>query len=534
MLIDWSLVITIAFVFLVTLAGAWLRSRRRDPCLVAFEGYHVTLEEASGKLIWGALRVKPTGLELLYRQAVEDEGHIEASYLLYSGEYQQIQAIYRYADALDAEAGKRRTKDLQRWFHPGPLRYLLRKLRAFITTASESLNEVIGLLLGRARKQPAGAMLTDTSAAYIKKFGGDLIGQASGANDPMLEQFIGHRVVVEIGEDNESHEHVGILKNYSPDFLELLDVQFPFKQSVPIEPQATVHTDRITAVAHEGQITVNNHCNYPVLVQSLLAGGATSAVYNVIVDSGEMVNLPVEGEIKAAELHLQVIRELDMIVPRSRCIVRHRAAPLDDSRLPDIVFDLGVMLRAGDREEAREKRLREQLDHDPNNALAAANLGAMLIQRQEFGEAEYWLQQALELRGSLPDRGRRAEMQMRELKRQSCSVVAPPANEFDARVSKLEVVAAPATNGNRHGTESVSDGPASIRTESVSDGPASIRTESVSDGPASIRTESVSDGRVSDGRVSDGRVSDGRVSDGRVSDGRVSDGRVSDDAIERV
>lgn len=470
MIIDWSLVITIAFIFLVTLAGAWLRSRRRDPCLTSFEGYHVTLEESNGKVIWGTLRAKPTGLELLYRQAVEDEGHIEASYLLYSGEYQQIQAIYRYADVLDEEASKRRTKDLKRWFHPGPLRYLLRKTRAFVSTASDSLNEVIGLLLGRARKQPAGALITDTSAVYLRKFGGDLIGQASGANDPMLEQFIGHRVVVEIGEDNESHEHVGILKNYSSEFLELLDVQYPFKQSVPIEPLATVHTDRITAVAHEGQITVNNHCNYPVLIQSLQSGGEVSSAYNVIVDSGEVVDLPVEEEIKGAELRLQVVRELDMIVPRSRCIIRHRAAPLDDSRLPDIVFDLGVMLRSGDREEAREKRLRTQLDHDPNNALAAANLGALLIQRQEFDEAEHWLRQALDLRGSLPDRGRRAEMQMRELKRRSCTVVAPPSSEFDVSLSRLDEAAIAGTNGNR--TRDASD---DGQTVTVVDAPAAER-----------------------------------------------------------
>ncbi len=448
-LIDWSLVITIGFIFLVTLAGAWLRSRRRDPCLIAFEGYHVTLEEAGGKVIWGTLRVKPTGLELLYKQAVQDENHIEASYLLYSGEYQDIQAIYRYADVLDEAATRRRTKDLHRWFHPGPLRFLGRKLRSFIATASESLNEVIGLILGRARRQPAGALLTDTSAAYIKKFGGDLIGQAGGASDPMLEQFIGHRVVVEIGEDNALHEHVGILKNYSPNFLELLDVQFPFKQSVPIEPQAAVHTDRITAVAHDGLITINNHCNYPVLVQSLEVRNEPVLLYNVVADSGETVDLPVEGEVNGAELRLQVVRELDIIIPRSRCIIRHRAAPVDDSRLPDIVFDLGVMLRSGDREEAREKRLREQLEYDPNNALAAANLGAVLIQRQAFGEAERWLLHALELRGSLPDRGRRAEMQLRELRRRSCTVVAPPANEFGHQMIRAGEAATASSNGEQ-------------------------------------------------------------------------------------
>lgn len=456
--IDWSLVITIAFIFLVTLAGAWLRSRRRDPCLTSFEGYHVTLEEAGGKVIWGALRVKPTGLELLYKQAVQDENHIEASYLVYSGEYQEIQAIYRYADVLDEAATRRRTKDLQRWFHPGPFRFLGRKFRSFIATASESLNEVIGLILGRARRQPAGALLTDTSATYIKKFGGDLIGQVGGASDPMLEQFIGHRVVVEIGEDNELHEHVGILKNYSPNFLELLDVQFPFKQSVPIEPQTAVHTDRITAVSHDGLITVNNHCNYPVLLQSLEVGNEPVVLYNVVVDSGEQVDLPMEGATSGANLRLQVIRELDIIIPRSRCIIRHRAAPVDDSRLPDLVFDLGVMLRSGDREEAREKRLREQIEYDPNNALAAANLGALLMQRQEFGEAERWLLHALELRGSLPDRGRRAEMQMRELRRRSCTVVAPPDSEFDLRVAKDSAPATP-SNGvepQRNGERMVS------------------------------------------------------------------------------
>lgn len=439
MLIDWSLVLTIGFIFLVTLTGAWLRSRRKDPCLAAFEGYHVTLEHADGRVIWGALKVQPTGLELIYRQAVQDEEHVEASYVLYENEFEHIQAIYRYADVLDEASARRRAKDLQRWFHPGPMRYLLRKMRNFLSTASSSMNEVVGLVVGRARK-PVGRYLTDTGEVYLRKFSGDLIGQAGLASDPLLEQFIGRRVVVELGEEGEVHEHVGILKNYSQDFLELLDVKYPFKQLVPVEPLCTVHTDRITAVERNKAITINNHCDYPVLVQSLHVGGEEKAYFDVLIDPGEEATVRTEQSFPSAELRLKVVRELDWVVPRTHCLIRHRATQIEPGRLPDIVFDMGVMLRAGDRERAREERLRSQLQLDARNALAAANLGGLLLQREEYDEAEKWLQTALEIKDSLPDRGRRAEMQLRELKRKRPRVVAPPANEFDHRLVRPDAV----------------------------------------------------------------------------------------------
>ncbi|MCO6452438.1 MAG: tetratricopeptide repeat protein [Caldilineales bacterium] len=418
MLIDWSLVATIGFIFLVTLIGAWLRSRRRDPCLVAFEDFHVTLERTDNKIIWGKLKVTPTGLELIYRRAVQDEEHIESSYALYNNEYTEIQAIYRYADQLDEENQKRRAKDLKKWFHPGPMRFLMRKTRGFLATASESLNEVIGIILGRMRK-PAGRYMTDTSETYLKKFGGDLIGHAGSANDPMLEQFIGQRVVFELVEDGEVHEHVGIFKNYSADFYEVFDVQFPIPQSVPVEKDCTVATDRITAVESEGKLNIKNNCGYPILIQSLksLDESAQEDLLNVVVDAGEEIVLHPPKSFDRAKLQVKVVRELDMIVPRTRGVIRHRAVQVDSDKMPDIIFDLGVVLRARNRDEAHEQRLRELLSEDPQNAMAAANLGGILLQKGHLEEADVWLNRAIAVRDSLPDRGRRAEMQLRELAR---------------------------------------------------------------------------------------------------------------------
>jgi hypothetical protein len=51
------------------------------------------------------------------------------------------------------------------------------------------------------------------------------------------------------------------------------------------------------------------------------------------------------------------------------------------------------------------------------NALAAANLGALLLQSDNLIEAEKWLRHASEIGDSLPDGGRRARMSLREVER---------------------------------------------------------------------------------------------------------------------
>lgn len=40
-----------------------------------------------------------------------------------------------------------------------------------------------------------------------------------------------------------------------------------------------------------------------------------------------------------------------------------------------------------------------------------------MLRKQEYNEARHWLTHALEMRYSLPDNGRRADMELRELAR---------------------------------------------------------------------------------------------------------------------
>ena len=71
-----SVMITILFIALSGVVAAFIRGRKRDKCLKDFEGFLVTLEDASGKSIWGNLRVEAKGIELLYQQVHQDPARL--------------------------------------------------------------------------------------------------------------------------------------------------------------------------------------------------------------------------------------------------------------------------------------------------------------------------------------------------------------------------------------------------------------------------------------------------------------------------
>ncbi len=322
--------------------GAYLRSNRRDQCLKSFEGYHVTLERANGKVVWGVMELEATGLELRYRDSVQDSNHVESSYLLYGDEFQDVQAIFRFVDDLSPADRERRQKDLERHFHPGPVIRSIRATQHFFTLANDSLSEVLGLIMGRLRK-PAGRYITDASDDYLKRFSTEVVGSVGSTYDPLLERLIGKKIVVELIENDESHEHVGILKNYSPDFYELLDVQYPQRQSLALAENGEVAAKHLKVVTADGVVRVTNTTTQPLLLQSMQIG-EQEELLNVVVDGEETVELHPEETGQPASMTVKVVRELDMVVPRRRCIVRHRAERYEPTVIPEIIFDIGVML----------------------------------------------------------------------------------------------------------------------------------------------------------------------------------------------
>ena len=159
----------------------------------------ITLENTSGKMIWGKLTVENTGLELTYDKPHKDEqGHIETSYILYKQEYSNIHAVIRYHEYLSEQARKERQTELEQTYHPGLCRRLKRKTLNIFKTIRDSVMEIINLLISQVKKAtPAGAMLTSQDK-YVLQMKQELIGSVATSYEPLLEKHIGNLVVLEL------------------------------------------------------------------------------------------------------------------------------------------------------------------------------------------------------------------------------------------------------------------------------------------------------------------------------------------------
>ena len=219
--------LTICFVFLSAIVAAFIKGRNRDKCLKAFNGYMVTIEDSAGKSIWGNLHVEPTGLELVYDKPNHDaDGHIEASYMIYKFEYGNISAILRFHENLNDKLNKKREKELCRVYHPGSLRRMARKIANAFKTIRDTIMEVSNVLIAQGKKTTVAGGLLSSQEKYVSQMKNQIIGSVDTSYEPLLERYIGRRVVAEFVQKDAQIELVGILKDYTAEFIELLDVKY--------------------------------------------------------------------------------------------------------------------------------------------------------------------------------------------------------------------------------------------------------------------------------------------------------------------
>ena len=233
-LIHNTLYITIIFVIVAAIVAMFVRGRKKDKCLNDFAQSLITIEDTSGKMIWGKLTVENTGLELTYDKPHKDEqGHVETSYILYKSEYSKIQALVRYHEYLSDEAKKKRQLELDKTYHPGFFQRLKRKTLNIFKTVRDSVMEILNLLISQAKKAtPAGAMLSSQDK-YVSQMKQELIGSVATSYEPLLEKHIGRLVVLDLIKGDKVIEFPGVLKEYTAEFIEIMDVDY---KTAPDQP----------------------------------------------------------------------------------------------------------------------------------------------------------------------------------------------------------------------------------------------------------------------------------------------------------
>lgn len=219
--------VTITFIILSALVAVFIRKIKKDKCLKDFRDDLVTIELLNGQKYKGEFKLKSSGLKFNYLELVEDEQDLKfLSFLLYKNEYPDIQAVVRYHKDLTEEGKKLREEDFKRTFHPSRWRKIKRSIINFFKIVKDAVIEIINLLTSHLSKTtPVGAAISSNDRE-VNKMKNELYGLVETSYEPLLEDYIGERVILELKRGSEWIKYNGVLKDYTAEFIELIDVDY--------------------------------------------------------------------------------------------------------------------------------------------------------------------------------------------------------------------------------------------------------------------------------------------------------------------
>lgn len=214
---DSGFLITVALIVISTLMIAFIQHLRKDKCINSFKSDVVTVYFNDGTNIKGRLDVENTGCEFIIEHPDDD---VKRSYILYKEEYPNVRFFVRYHSDLDERRTKERQKVMKKTYHPNLFRRFGRYINIFFKIIRDSMMEIFTALSGKMKTASTGYA---TSEKYVTKVNKEAVASMDTTYNPLLEKYIGNRVVCTHTHGGKIYEIHGILKDYTGQYIELLD-----------------------------------------------------------------------------------------------------------------------------------------------------------------------------------------------------------------------------------------------------------------------------------------------------------------------
>lgn len=354
---------SLVFIFLAGIITTIVTKWAKDKCLKFFNRYHVTLERAQGQTSWGTLRVFSSGIEIVFDHPYVDlRGHKKTSYLFYQQDVDaQLLSIFRYHNELTDETQKQRAKQIHRTFNPGAIRRFFRKIRNIVNTLRDAFSAALGAVIGQYQKMNPATSVVSSQSGQVTQIGQTLLDKFGNAYEPLLEQYIGQPVILEIADPRNpggaSNEFTGYLADYTQNYvavfnakhvaekLEFLlpDVEHeqgtPAVPGVPPIPPAPLKEENQIAVFLEGErFKIRNQGTDFLVVRQLNREGMEPLNLGVTIPPHGVLDLPTR-DAHGAKMLLDRVQCLDIVAPRKFAIVRHAGKLLPR---PTLVDDLAL------------------------------------------------------------------------------------------------------------------------------------------------------------------------------------------------
>ncbi len=177
-----------------------------------------------GERINGILNAENTGMELVSA----DVERKEKSSILYKNEYGEIDIIIRLLEKIELPLKKKRDREFKR-IHKRPfLPTLMRGIRNIFGTVRDSVMEAVNLFMGKAKGKVPGAKFLQGQDKYLDQLKQQTASGIATAYEPILERYIGKKVILLFEGAQGESRFTGILKDYTPQFICMMDVELKY------------------------------------------------------------------------------------------------------------------------------------------------------------------------------------------------------------------------------------------------------------------------------------------------------------------
>jgi hypothetical protein len=345
---------------------------RKDKILKSLGGHLVTIELKGeqpghdGERHRGRLRVESEGLEVVEERTNSSNEKVSYLHPKHPKEgYQNIHTIVRYHDFLTDREKEEREAEVDRVYHPSIGMRLRRRVRNIVNEMRRVATEAFTLVFGKVKDQfsSIGKYQTD-----LQKAGEEAITYVTEATyDALIDRLIGTRVVAHI---KPKLEYVGVLKDYTSQFIQLLDVKYKNKWQITLEKKKKYSkAERGLTLKRDGDdIVIQSKSPFPVKLKRIdwtdggpddakrdkitemiepfgqLRFSLTTSPQNTVMKPFEKLQLPVQfshTKYKKILFTFESVRVADVVLLKNYGIVRHRTEKYEAK-----ILDFGALADA--------------------------------------------------------------------------------------------------------------------------------------------------------------------------------------------
>jgi hypothetical protein len=223
-----SFLLSIIIISATGVIGAFIKGKHKDRCFKYFQGLNSHILRMNNKDVWGIFNIESNAIEVQFTEPQPKEMNKltfnKTNFILYKSEFESITMLIHFVDTENNVEIEKREKELKKLLKPNIFKRFGRKVVIFFNVVKDALLEVAGSVMTKSK------LSEGKKEKLMGTFKESSLNNYSGENhQPIWENYIGKHVILEQKIEDNKQEYIGILKEYSANYILLFNVDYTAK-----------------------------------------------------------------------------------------------------------------------------------------------------------------------------------------------------------------------------------------------------------------------------------------------------------------